>query len=618
MEYAVRSVTPVRTLSGKTLERLSAQTPADALRYFSGIQIKDYGGIGGLKTVNVRSLGAQHVGVFYDGIKINNAQNGQVDLGRYSMDNMEQISVYNAQKSETLQSAADYASASAVYFKTKRPVFDGQDWNLKARMKYGSYRSLNPSLRYERKLGKASLSAEAMYLKTRGDYLFTIKNELEDTTARRHNSDVTAARAELTMHAPLMKGEVQAHAYWYSSERGLPGPVVRRLSDQYASTDRQWDDNAFIQASYRKDLGKAALLLNAKGAYDALEYLSDPATNSAAIYTHNHYYQKDVYGSAAIAFYPWQWLSANFALDERWSDLNCDVYGFHYVQRFDTKAAAAATLSLGAFTAQTSLLYTHIQDVTRGMAGPLSRLTPTVVLGWRKGSLTTRAFYKSVFRAPTLNDLYYTLIGNAQLRPEYTRQWDLGADWKISEGKTFTSALSMDVYYDRIKDKIVAMPVRSQFRWSMMNFGEVEGFGLNASLNGSAAIGAASIGTVLSYAYESARDITSPDDLWYGGQIPYTPRHSGSFILNFQQGDWNLSFSTLYTGVRYRTSDNADEGRMEPWTTIDASLSRGFSLMGTAMELALDVNNILNRQYEVVTRYPMPGTSFNCKLTIKL
>jgi vitamin B12 transporter len=30
---------------------------ADALRYFSGLQLKDYGGVGGIKTVNIRSMG---------------------------------------------------------------------------------------------------------------------------------------------------------------------------------------------------------------------------------------------------------------------------------------------------------------------------------------------------------------------------------------------------------------------------------------------------------------------------------------------------------------------------------------------------------------------------------
>lgn len=83
-----KEVIPVQVLSGKQLEKLSVHSVADAVRYFSGVQIKDYGGIGGLKTVNIRSMGSHHVGVFYDGIELGNAQNGVVDLGRFSLDNM--------------------------------------------------------------------------------------------------------------------------------------------------------------------------------------------------------------------------------------------------------------------------------------------------------------------------------------------------------------------------------------------------------------------------------------------------------------------------------------------------------------------------------------------------
>ena len=62
-----KEVIPVQMLAGEELQKLSVHSVADAIRYFSGIQIKDYGGIGGLKTVNIRGLGTQHVGVFYDG-----------------------------------------------------------------------------------------------------------------------------------------------------------------------------------------------------------------------------------------------------------------------------------------------------------------------------------------------------------------------------------------------------------------------------------------------------------------------------------------------------------------------------------------------------------------------
>ena len=88
-----KEVIPAQRLNGLQLERLNTHNVADALRYFSGVQIKDYGGMGGLKTVDVRNMGSHHVGVFYDGIQIGNAQNGVVDLGRFSLDDLEELSL---------------------------------------------------------------------------------------------------------------------------------------------------------------------------------------------------------------------------------------------------------------------------------------------------------------------------------------------------------------------------------------------------------------------------------------------------------------------------------------------------------------------------------------------
>ena len=45
------------------MERLGIHDMGDALKRFAGVQVKDYGGVGGMKTVNIRGLGAGHTGV---------------------------------------------------------------------------------------------------------------------------------------------------------------------------------------------------------------------------------------------------------------------------------------------------------------------------------------------------------------------------------------------------------------------------------------------------------------------------------------------------------------------------------------------------------------------------
>ena len=194
-------LTPSQTISGSTLQNLSTTSVADALKYFSGVQIKDYGGLGGLKTVNVRSLGSQHVGVYLDGIRITNVQNGQVDLGEYSLSNMESVSLYNANKNERLQSASEYASAATVYMQTKRPD------RTTAQVEYG-----NGSFGLNKVKAYFSLKDyfffDGEYQHTDGDYKFRFQSASEDTIGVRHNSDISFYRLEaagfykgLTLHA---------------------------------------------------------------------------------------------------------------------------------------------------------------------------------------------------------------------------------------------------------------------------------------------------------------------------------------------------------------------------------------------------------------------------------
>ena len=215
-----KEIFPVQELSGRQLHQLSSHNVADALRYFSGIQIKDYGGVGGLKTVNIRSMGTNHVGVFYDGIELGNAQNGTVDLGRFSLDNMESVTLYNGQKSAIFQPAKDFGSSGSIYLQTRTPQFEeGKKYNVKASFKTGSFGVANPSILWEQKLGEQiSSSFSAEYLHSSGKYKFTYRmQEGYDTTAVRQNGDLNALRVEGGLFGRINQGYWKAKAYLYNS-----------------------------------------------------------------------------------------------------------------------------------------------------------------------------------------------------------------------------------------------------------------------------------------------------------------------------------------------------------------------------------------------------------------
>lgn len=72
----ITSAVPIQTLSQQDISQLGIQNMADAVRRFAGANVKDYGGIGGLKTVSIRNMGAAHTAVSYDGVVVSNCQAG--------------------------------------------------------------------------------------------------------------------------------------------------------------------------------------------------------------------------------------------------------------------------------------------------------------------------------------------------------------------------------------------------------------------------------------------------------------------------------------------------------------------------------------------------------------
>lgn len=591
-------LTPSQTIEGATLQNLSTSSVADALKYFSGVQIKDYGGLGGLKTVNVRSLGSQHVGVYLDGVRITNAQNGQVDLGRYSLTNMESVSLYNANKNERLQSASEYASAATVYMQTRRPNRTG----VSAEYGNGSF-GLNKVKAYASI--KNLLFVDAEWQRTQGDYEFRFHSTSEDTTGIRHNSDIRFYRLE----AAAFHKDLSAHIYYYNSNRGLPGPVVRRLSDQWDTTDRQWDQNFFVQTSYKHLWKNLGIKANLKYAFDYLHYLQDPATNAAAMYCNNHYTQQNLYGSIATS-YNNSWLSLTASTDLRWSDLVCDVTNFSYVYRLDSKTLLSAIASWHGIEGNIALLYTNISDHTRQGAEPLSKLTPMFLVSYKKGAWIARAFHKRIFRAPTLNDLYYTLVGNTQLKPEYTTQWDAGLDYRGQH-----LHFSIDGYYNNITDKIVAIPMRCQFRWSMVNFGQVHSYGTSLTGGYNNQWKRWTLATNINYTFQMDRDYTMAGDPEYGNYIPYSPRHSASVIVDVCYNGWSLCTSWLYTGKRFALVSNNADDLLPSWYTVDVKLNKRIPFRHHTIQLTAECNNLTNSHHEVILRYPMPGR--NWKFTLR-
>lgn len=626
-------IVPAQMLEGRQLQQLGGHSVADAVRFFSGVQVKDYGGVGGLKTVNVHGMGSEHVGVVYDGIPVDNAQNGQVDLGRFSLDNMESVALYAGGSADILKPARNFASSSSVYLQTRTPVFRQDStgangdarikpYNLKGTFRTGSFGLANPSVRWEQRWNRrlsSSLSAE--YLNSTGRYRYRYSLDGGyDTTATRRNGDVEAVRCEAALFGNMHGGYWRAHGYVYSSQRGLPGAVVR---NRFSNAGRQWDLNTFLQASAKKDFGRYSLLLNAKYGYDYLRYLHDPREDDGTMYVDNRYRQQQVYMSVAQRYrVAGNWnvaLSADYVMNA----LNADLKDFAKPVRHSFYGALATEWRTPRFSAQADVLLTHVDNHTRRAIGnndaDFTEVSPAVYASCRPFAscgLVLRAFYKKAFRMPTLNDLYYTYLGNSNLSPEYATQYDVGATYAqtFKSGVLRSVSLKADAYYNRVSDKIVAVPAANLFRWTMMNIGLARIHGLDATAQAEARMRELTLDVKVAYTYQRAKDCSDRQSRYYGGQIPYIPRHSVSVVAGAEWRGWALNYSFLYTGERYDASANIAANYIHPWQTHDASILRNIHAGKVELTAMLTVNNIFKSQYEVIRCYPMPGRNF--KITV--
>lgn len=118
----VRASAPLQILSSKQIEKLNTLQVSDAVKYFRG---NGEGLRRHWRTENRfgSQSGVAHTAVSYDGITLTDCQTGQIDVGRFSLDNVDMLSLNNGQSDNIFQPARMFASASLLNIRTLSPKF---------------------------------------------------------------------------------------------------------------------------------------------------------------------------------------------------------------------------------------------------------------------------------------------------------------------------------------------------------------------------------------------------------------------------------------------------------------------------------------------------------------
>ena len=414
------------------------------------------------------------------------------------------------------------------------------------------------------------------------------------------------ATADGNLYYTIGKGNgLTAKVHYMRGHHDLPGPVIfytQRPSRQ--STD---EEVAFAQAKWKleREKWKVQVLGKLQQTYDRFE---DSAAYTMTGYQMNDYLQREGYLSGSAVWNATRWLDLSGAADGSFSSLKTNLAQRNDVQRSNLMVVFAARVHHKGLELRGNLLGTAISDRVGDLDTMPSyrRLSPylgamyTIGKGW----LTLRYFYKETFRAPNFSELYFFSIPR-NLRPECARQHNFGATVATERIGT-----TVDAYYNRVRDKILAIPTQNMFLWSMQNIGKVDILGVDATTN----FQFSTFNFQLNYSYQHAVDRTDPEGKSYGHQIAYTPRHSGGGNLRWENRWVNLGATLMVVGERYYRMQNSAETRLPAYCDLGLLADREFDLRWGTLRLQVQVMNLLDVQYEVVRSYPMMGRNYRLKI----
>lgn len=624
---AIASPTPLHTLDSKAIRLSGITDVAGALRRLPGVNIRDYGGAGGLKTVSVRGLGAAHTGVLYDGVPLSEIRSGEIDLSRYSLDNVRSISLASGDNSDIFIPARSAAAAATVALICSDPIpLDGPEQfgfnELNAKVRAGSFRLINPFVKVSfAQAEKLTLNAVAEFQHGRNDYPFTLVNGKVTERLRRTNSEMNSGHGEINLGwQPNFNNTLTAKVYYYDNNRHLPGPVIYYVDN---TNERLHDRNFFAQASWRSRLPNRLSLLGVAKYNNSRTHYTDINGIYPGGKLDQDYRQQEEYASASLMWTGIDGLALDYSADWFRNTLTSNTSSNSDPVRNSLLQSLSAKYRWSGLTAMARMIYSWVADDSKGEnARHSSRLSPSVSLSWqpmREHAFHIRASYRDIFRMPSFNELYFDNYGSINLRPETTKQFNIGATWQMQPGAVFNSlTITADAYHNTIDNKIVAVPF-NLFRYTMTNLGKVRALGLDLALTGTMVPAARHELTLsVNYSYQRAKSRTSRNMLDWNKQIPYTPLNSGGASLTWINPLVGFTMSATASSGRYTTTNNIPSTRIGGYIDAGLSIFRDFKIGRNELCVRGDLLNVFDKQYEIVARYPMPGRRWQISVEIKI
>ncbi len=600
-------------LSKDKIQNKLANDLGQILNLLPGLQIKNYGDVGGLKTVSFRSLGAGHTALVQDHSSVSTTQSGQADLSSFPVDFIEKLELITLSPTRTQIPIHAKLAGVVVNVESVHSYVGTNQRNFILGAQAGSFDQYEGYLMLQKRSAKWAGTLTGKIRSYGGSYPYTYLNGNTTIKDRRENNSLL----EYFGTASIQFSPNQYHRFQL------------RVSGN----------------EYRKELAGAVIFYNS----NAAQYLNGYGLSGAL----NHQFQKNrwnVFSSVNYQKNNLQYLDSTYLNSQGYLDSR------YYSAQFDAQSQAAYSITekldllIGSSfiseelkgktlvgnpyrNTSESLLGIEWKAIGKilvqvGLQGVFEKRDTTLNSQWNLLPAASWSFdlgsknrigvvYRYTCRQPSFSELYYQQIGNTKLRTEKAHIASLRYDLTLPFKKGISQTM-IQPFYSYVYDKILAIPTKNLFIWSIQNIGISDAWGVEFTEFIQKKIKQHTLGMRINYTFQYTQDISDPLSPTYGHLLSYSPLHSGSVELDYSWKRLNFYVLGSYLGERYALNQNIPSNLLEGYFLLDAGASYTQKLKSSELTLRLSVNNITNRQYSYINYFVMPGTHFNIRLQYAL
>ena len=572
----------IDVITARDIERSGAQDLAGVLTGFTSVNISNYGGLGATKTIRMRGSTAAQVLVLVDGRPINNPRDGEADLSNIPIENIDRIEVMHGPGSSLYGAGAMGGTVNII---TKNPPKEKRKTELYS--SFGTFRA------YTERLSHGGRISNFGYLLT-GEY--------QSSEGFRDNSEFNAKDFNTKFEYEI-NGEntLTLNSGFYRSKVGTPYKITMPDLD-----DKQKILKNFLDLNWQcKPTDVLELSAKIYENYDRLEFIENTTD-----------FTKDIHTTKARGL--------NLQYSQKFTNIYQLICGFNYVTNLNDSTASAKhkyIVRAGYLENQLDLFKNlklsfgaRVDDYSNFG----SEVCPSFSFLYKFNEDTKlRGLIARSFRAPTLNDLYWPRKdyyymgvwvggeeGNPNLKPEKGITGEFGIETKVN--KYLLSSLT---YYRNDYNNLINWVDESSV-WKPKNIGSavIDGiefenkiyFANNLELN-------------LGYTYLRAKDEKTHKDLIY------QPKHKLDCSLIYKDlNGFVFELKGQFTDKRFHSWEDpatyTQTIKVKRFFVLGINVSKKFK---PGFTYFISIDNLLNKKYQVIRDYPMPGFSLTSGIKLE-